>query len=45
MEVPKIDSHCSVIIDSKMYVYGGYMCDKADYMTDIYALDLTNFTW
>ena len=43
--MPKVDSHCAVVIDSKMFVYGGYISDKADYMTDIYALDLTNFTW
>ena len=24
IEVPKVDSHCAVVIDSKMYVYGGY---------------------
>ena len=43
--VPRVDSHCAAVIGSKMYVYGGYISDKAEYMKDIYAFDLQNFTW
>jgi len=28
-----------------MLVYGGYVPDKAKYMTDIYAFDFDNKTW
>ena len=40
IDVPKLDSHCAVVIDSKMYVYGGFISDKAEYLKDIYCLDL-----
>lgn len=39
-KVPKVDSHSVCLIDSKMYVYGGYVPDKAKYLRDIYCLDL-----
>lgn len=45
IDVPKVDSHCAVVIDSKMFIYGGYVSDKAEYLTDIYAFDLQNQTW
>ena len=28
-----------------MYVYGGYISDKAEYLKDIYCFDLVNHTW
>lgn len=28
-----------------MYVYGGYMSDKADYLQDIYTFDLNSHKW
>ena len=28
-----------------MYVYGGYISDKADYLQDIYAFDLATHKW
>lgn len=45
IDIPKVDSHCAVVIDSKMFIYGGYVSDKAEYLTDIYAFDLQNQTW
>jgi hypothetical protein len=38
--VPRVDSHCAVLIGSKMYIYGGYVSDKGEYLKDIYAFDL-----
>ncbi len=43
--VPKVDSHCSVIVDLKMLVYGGYISDRAEYLKDIYSFDLVNEKW
>ena len=45
ISVPKVDSHCSIVVDDKMYVYGGYISDEAEYLKDIYCFDLTNLTW
>lgn len=45
IEVPKVDSHAIVQTDGKMYVYGGYIPGKANYMTEIYAFDLEKKTW
>lgn len=45
IDIPKVDSHCAVVIDSKIFIYGGYVSDKAEYLTDIYAFDLQNQTW
>ena len=28
-----------------MYIYGGYIPDKAEYMTSIYCLDVDKFEW
>ena len=39
-KIPKVDSHCACLIDSKMYIYGGYIPEKAQYMKNIYCLDL-----
>ena len=43
--IPKVDSHSSFIVDSKMYVYGGYIPDKASYMKNIYCLDINTMKW
>jgi N-acetylneuraminic acid mutarotase len=40
IEIPKVDSHSAVLSGQKMYVYGGYISEKAIYLTDIYAFDL-----
>ncbi len=29
IDVPKVDSHCAVVMESKMLVYGGYVSDRA----------------
>jgi len=28
-----------------LYIYGGYISDKAEYLRDIIALNLDTFTW
>lgn len=43
--VPKVDSHCAVVVDNKMYVYGGYISDRAEYMRDIYAFNIDSLSW
>lgn len=45
IDVPKVDSHCAVVVESKMLVYGGYISDRAEYLRDIYAFDFSNDTW
>lgn len=40
IDIPKVDSHCSAVIGSKMFIYGGYITDKAKYLVDIYCFDL-----
>lgn len=37
---PKVDSHACCECDGKMYVYGGFMSETAEYMKSIYCLDL-----
>lgn len=44
-KIPKVDSHSVFLIDSNMYVYGGYVSDKAQYMRNIYCLDLDKMDW
>jgi N-acetylneuraminic acid mutarotase len=39
-EIPKVDSHSACIINSKMYVFGGYLPEKAEYLRNMYCLDL-----
>ena len=43
--IPKVDSHSSFLVGSKMYVYGGYMPEKASYMKNIYCLDIDEMKW
>jgi hypothetical protein len=38
--IPKVDSHCAVVVGSDMYIYGGYVAEKGVLMKDIYALNL-----
>jgi N-acetylneuraminic acid mutarotase len=45
IDVPKVDSHAAVVFEGKMLVYGGYVPDKATYMTDIYAFDFEKQSW
>ena len=40
IDIPKVDSQCAVVHENTMYVYGGYVPEKAQYMKDIFALDL-----
>lgn len=44
-KIPKVDSHSVFLMESKLYVYGGYVSDKAQYMKDIYCLDLEKMEW
>lgn len=39
-DIPKVDSHCSIMVENKMYVYGGYVTDQADYLVDILAFNV-----
>jgi hypothetical protein len=39
INTPKVDSHCAVVYENKMYIYGGYISDQADYLRDIYAFN------
>jgi hypothetical protein len=32
-------------MENKMYVYGGYIPEKAEYMRDIFCLDLDKWEW
>ena len=45
VQVPKVDSHAVTINGSKMYILGGYIPEKAEYMKNIYCLDLEKFEW
>lgn len=45
IDVPRVDSHSAVVIDNKMYVYGGYIPEKASYLIDMYAFNLDLKTW
>lgn len=45
IDLPKVDSHSAVIVDDQMLVYGGYIPEKAQYMSDMYAFDLEKHTW
>ena len=38
--IPKLDSHSAIVIGNKMYVYGGYISEKAEYLIDILAYDV-----
>lgn len=39
-DIPRVDSHCSVIAENKMYVYGGYISDKAEYLNNILSFNI-----
>jgi hypothetical protein len=39
IKIPKIDSHSAVVCGSKMYIYGGYIPEKATSMSDVLAFD------
>lgn len=43
--VPKVDSHSAVVYGQKMYIYGGYIPEKATYLSDMYAFDLETHKW
>lgn len=43
--IPKVDSHCALMVGSKMYVYGGYVTDRAEYLIDLLAFDADECTW
>lgn len=45
IDVPKVDSHSAVVIGGKMYVYGGYIPEKASYLKDVYAFDIETNKW
>ena len=45
IKVPHVDSHCAVVIGEKMYIYGGYISDTAEYLEDIYTFDLNSHKW
>jgi len=38
--IPKLDSHSATIISDKIYVYGGYISDKAEYLKDVLSYDV-----
>jgi len=38
MEAPSIDSHCAIVVQNKMYVFGGFIADgKGKYSNDFYT--------
>jgi hypothetical protein len=37
--IPKIDSHCAVVIGSSMYIYGGYIANEGVLMRNIYSFN------
>jgi hypothetical protein len=39
-EVPKLDSHSSIMHESSMYVFGGYIPDTAEFNSAVCKLDL-----
>ena len=45
IDVPNIDSHSAVEHSGQMYVYGGYIPSKAEFLLDIYAFDLEKEEW
>lgn len=45
IDIPKLDSHCSTVHENKMYVYGGYMSEKAKYLQNVLAFDFITNTW
>lgn len=45
IDIPKMDSHCAVVCEGKMYVYAGYIPEKAEYVKDIYAFDFEKQEW
>jgi N-acetylneuraminic acid mutarotase len=44
-DIPKVDSHCAVVVENKMYVYGGYDSDKAEYFLDVLSFNFDNLSW
>lgn len=45
IDLPKVDSHSVALAGNKMLIYGGYVPEKATYMTDMYAFDFEKGTW
>ena len=45
IDLPKIDSQCAVAHDGQMYIYGGYVPEKAELLRDIYVFDLEKHEW
>lgn len=39
-DIPKVDSHCAIMVENKMYVYGGYVTDRAEYLVDVLAFNV-----
>jgi hypothetical protein len=44
-DIPRLDSHCAITIENKMYVYGGYISDKAEHLIDVLAFNIETSTW
>ena len=45
LEIPKVDSHAVTVLENKMYMYGGYISESADYNKNLYSLDLDKMEW
>ena len=43
--IPKVDSHSAVVFEDKMFVYGGYIPEKATYMTTMFGFDFEKKAW
>ena len=45
INIPRVDSHCALVHGNTMYVYAGYIPEKAEFMKDIYTFDLEKHEW
>jgi hypothetical protein len=45
INLPKLDSHNTVVQEDFMYVLNGYISDNAEYSSTIYKLDLKKSIW
>ncbi len=43
--MPRVESHCAATIGEHMYIYGGYIAEKAVRLADIYALNMEKMEW
>ena len=45
VDIPKVDSHAVTLCENKMYMFGGYISEKAEYNSNLYCLDLDKMEW